>query len=108
MTTTITFAMPFPPGVFWDGQGLNVGGQAAQVDSFRRHPDGSIRHAGLAIQVPAMAAGEWVPGPIDQGLPRADATATVPLACAATVAFTVAAMPGVPAVPLPVCDNSLC
>jgi len=59
---TVTFAHPFGDAVLPAGSGLTIGGLPAQVNAFKHWPDGSVRHAGIAIAVPAMATTQWAVG----------------------------------------------
>ena len=56
----VTFAQAFRPGDAAEGVAVTRDGDAlpTQVDVKRRHADGSIRHAVLSVELPALSAGE--------------------------------------------------
>jgi hypothetical protein len=83
---TVTFAHPFLPGFLPRGAGLLIGNQPAQVDVLQSRPDGSVKHALVAVQVPALAMGEWAPGDLTVG----GALVGTPLALVTDAVVTIA------------------
>ena len=79
---TVTFAHPFLQGAIPARSGLTIGGVPAQVDAFRLWPDGSVRHGGIAMAVPAMSASQWTVGMMQP----ATACSTAPVALVAPAA----------------------
>ncbi|MFK7984418.1 MAG: hypothetical protein AB8I08_00175 [Sandaracinaceae bacterium] len=56
----VTFGLPLPSGHTFEGLVATLDGSPvdAQVDIKRRHDDGSVRHAVVAVQLPALEAGD--------------------------------------------------
>jgi Ca2+-binding RTX toxin-like protein len=68
---TVTFGQAFAKGDLMAGQGLFaiINGQrfAVQMDVKATHEDGSVRHAILSFQAPALAAGSALDGMLQKG-----------------------------------------
>lgn len=57
----VTFACPLVDGALMPTDGVAIGGVPAQMDVASTYPSGAVRHALLAVPVPALAAGAtWV------------------------------------------------
>lgn len=54
----VTFGLPLPAGQTFEGLAATLDGTPVdtQVDVLRRHDDGSVRHAVVAVQLPALEA----------------------------------------------------
>ncbi len=87
-----SFAHPFPAGVLWPGNLLQIGDVQGQMDVSSTYTDGSVRHALLAASVPDLQPGEVAPAMIrlaDPTVMAADSVATAPtLACDVVVTLT--------------------
>lgn len=94
---TTTFALPLPDKVLLPTDGISIGGAAAQLDAASLYPSGYLRHALIAVQLQALAAGGVHIGSLTKA---AKPSGTAPaLACSLVATFTpvTPATPGMPA-----------
>ena len=84
---TVSWGAALPQGILHPTDFVTLAGQPVQFDTIATYTDGSVRLAGFAAQVPALAATQWASGPLQVATAPPPGAALQPVALTGTVAL---------------------